>query len=255
MSIYESGQKVGRIFHDGSEVENIYSDGTLIYSAHRDYILNETVINLDGIDNTGSGHSGTATVWKNLIDSQPDATLRFAQWTGNSMISESRTAALTNYVSVPFVLPPTGDFTIEEVIRMDGVGSTYAPVICNTTRASGNGAVGFSRRASDGRLCLLLGTGTALVSSYTLTLGEIVNCSLVRQNGVFRIYVNGVLKGSVSNAGQLANQELRIFGGTPSAGDSSHNVVGNVYSLRIHHAAYTAEQLKNNYQVDKQRYQ
>lgn len=117
----------------------------------------------------------------------------------------------------------TGDFTIEFWMQTDATNKALATLIdFRTTQPQAQPCLTF---ANNGKVNYLMNSSTMAIASSTITTGTWYHVALSRCNGTSRLYLNGVLQGSVVDnndigttgifmgANYLHNDALTYFGG------------------------------------------
>jgi hypothetical protein len=148
----------------------------------------------------------------------------------------------------------SGDFTLEALVRVDGYGNTWTPII---SRADGSwshqtyglwvgssGQVNFDSNWQ--------GNGWAFgTANNAITLGgwNRISVSIDRTHGVGRIYVNGVqlAQSSIDGRAPLALPEARLrVGSTDIVNGDRAELQGAVADVRIFNTVRTQQQIEDN---------
>lgn len=235
---------------------------TIYYSeitGWENYIQKGLMLHLDAINNVGQGdnnHSSTTTVWKDLSGNGNDGTLqKFANnsWNTNYLtfdgVDDWVKLGKMNYEKI----------TIEVVMEHITHTNTETDIICNYERA---------------------GCGLSIYDPYTYQ----------HTKHGFTIFVNGNYHGALSKsnvqdekkyilAGNYDGETIKFWengektqtsqkgtmslpsgtimalGSNPSGDLADGNFLhGKIYSVRIYNRALTDEEVMNNYEVDKERF-
>ena len=226
-----------------------------------DYISSGLILHYDGINNTGSGHSDTATVWKDLTGNNNDGVI--TGYSAGDWTSKGQRFNTTKYIDIPFNLVNTQDFTIEAVCDVDVISDATVGGIINKHngldyRVSFIHVEGVSALVPKVQIASFKNNGGAnTADSYMLTgalpiAGEIFSASNVNQSKNGRLYYKGELKNS--KAGyynvQFNTCALRI-GRSANSGVALN---GTIYSIRIYDRALSDNEIKYNYNTDKTRF-
>ena len=231
-----------------------------------DYVKENLVLQYDGINNTGNGHSNTATVWKDLSKSGNDVTLN----TDNSFNENScvfpKTINSGLSLANPLKAGINNGFTIECVaksnttntsetedfklydwfwnIRDDATEENYMQFI---RRYTGEYSIGITTDSTQ-RLWDLIPQDGVVISQ------------LVVNNSTMCNYYNGVLTSQENCSSEILNNManiniLDLGAGKWSAGGEDIYLNGNIYSFRVYNRALTKNEIKQNYKIDKIRYE
>ena len=154
----------------------------------------------------------------------------------------------------------TGDITLEAVFNEESATSPHTTVICTDTDHQ-KGVKLMSYKNSN-RYGLWLGFGT---SSYVAMVNGTLNNDTVyhlvgtweRVSGTVKIYLNGELTGTI-NTGQTSAVVLntgKITVGVDYHGlSSSYGLNGQVYVGKVYNRVITSEEIKQNYNAYKNRF-
>lgn len=217
------------------------------------YIKNRLILHLDAINNTGSGdnnHSQTATIWKNLENGKNNAIIDGAVWDNNSLSFDGVDdwAKLGQFIDQKTI-------TIEATIMPKNTSVSEEDVFGNWEEG------GFGIYLANGVPYFDVHVGGEYIE---LTSGEQLNqnqiytiCGTYDGNSA-KIYINGELKDTKNISGIIANPEsdtTMIIGAKPLNDHPVSDFANiNMYSGRIYDRALTEEEVKNNYEIDKERF-
>lgn len=231
-----------------------------------DYIKENLVLHYDGINNTGNGHSNTATVWKDLSKNGNDVTLN-----ANNNFNENSCVfpkAINSGLSLtnPLKVGINNGFTIECIaksnttntsvtedfnlydwfwnIRDDATEENYMQFI---RRYTGEYSIGITTDSTQ-RLWDLIPQDGVVISQL------VVNSSTISH------YYNGILTAEEGCSNEILNSisninSLDLGYGKWSDGGEDIYLNGNIYTFRVYNRALTKNEIKQNYKIDKIRYE
>lgn len=221
------------------------------------YVTDGLIHQWDAIDNTGSGHNGSATVWKDLIGSIDLTQQTGGTWTANALHFEptattdahhwkdtTQTSIYTQTMTIEVCISPTGS-------ALNGWEESKSAVIANFT-SSANSAL---RRIMLSKSDISVGgytNGTNQFATTGLTtLRDIhhIAVTYTTQTGSNTVYCNGTLKTKDAQHTFGENKRNYVFVGC-SLGDSKYPYLGDVHSIRVYNKVLTAEEVAQNYAVD-----
>lgn len=213
------------------------------------YVTDGLVARFDAIDNTGNGHDGTATTWKDLVGSY-DITVPSgkATWDSNALVLDG---SQSNNIYPLTAWPTSATRTVEIV---------FVP-----TAISGSGVVANVGKEGNGR-CLWLVDGENAVavvnSSEKAYLSPLSALTAIRQLSVSysgnyatsHVFINGqetTSRGPTSHSMNNSSQNLVIGA---QGGSGNYVFVGKIYAIRIYDRVLTAEEVAQNLSVDAEKY-
>ncbi|NQW01590.1 MAG: tandem-95 repeat protein, partial [Rhodospirillales bacterium] len=161
-------------------------------------------------------------------------------------------------VEAPLVLTQTDNVTIESWVKWDGTDTGYSQVIAYNGESTTDGFGLFAERisATEFRISGLIGLQAvlSLEPAVTLTEDAWMHAALVRDEGTWKIYINGELQTFVSGAigtdDQLtpyaATGGQTLIGASKYALGSNENFSGELADVRIWNTARSADEIKDN---------
>lgn len=238
-----------------------------------EYVRTGLILHLDGINNTGNGHSSTTTTWKDLSNTGNDAILNNIPETSteDSGWGENYLAlnGIDDYVSVDRTT--NGDFTIEflakniEVINNREYGSLFminnwaSNAIIPTIQL-------FSDERSDsgnkGKIYYRIlvpadeENTTYAERSYNTYTEHSASYIISKRDGKIKLYKNGQIHQEDDNnvfINRINMQNMNIEIGRWYHTSNSY-VKEKVNAMRIYNCALTDEEVAHNYRVDKLRF-
>lgn len=229
---------------------------TMRFNKENTYVKEGLVAYLDGINNTGNGHSNDTTIWKDLSNNGNDATLyNNPTWSNNSITFNG----LTNYALL--------NNTANQVF-LNGITLETRVNILSFTGTNTNGHIEYFGNWQEG------GGGFIFQSDYkntpsfknipivdttiTSNLNEYYTVTATYDNNTLKWYINGELVSTVpSNSGEITVSHAPFgIGGNPSQSNTIMDCYANAkfQNLLIYDRALTENEVMRNYQTDIARY-
>ncbi len=220
------------------------------------YVKNGLILHLDGINNTGSGHSNTSTIWKDLSGNNNNGTVTGATW-GNTGLSFD---GIDDWVPIKEL--NYNQFTLEAVFEpKDVLNYEYQYIICNLEVG------GYGIALNTGNKNLFGISYNTNIVDYELLLSQndinlnVKNTLTYTNDGKeHKLYLNGNLINSKVDENRVLgfpnDNTIMALGTNPSGstnvGLESFN--GTIYSARMYNRVLTEQEVKNNYEIDKSRF-
>ena len=229
---------------DNAKAADIYASLTGV--SEPEYITDGLILHYYAINNTGDGHSNTATTWKDLSGNGNDGIVTGGIWEENYLkfISSNE----SNGVKTKNNFPIDFNNTFNIVFELSNVSNVEALLGERTTNT--NGMMIFNYSNSNKLSLDTIGSGTRINVYDRLLANTRYDISVAFENTTVKTYVNGELGSTMSFKDGNINFPLTIF----TAGNRS-NSLGNVYSVKVYNRALTQEEIENNYNVDKARFE
>ena len=221
-----------------------------------DYVKNGLILHLDGINNTGSGHSNTSTIWKDLSGNNNNGTIKGASWLNDGLYFDG----IDDWVPIKEL--NYNQFTLEAVFEpKDVLNYEYQYIICNLEV----GGYGIALDAGNKNL-FGISYNTNIVD-YELLLSQndinlnVKNTLTYTNDGKeHKLYLNGNLINSKVDENRVLgfpnDNTIMALGTNPkgatNVGLESFN--GTIYSARMYNRVLTEQEVKNNYEIDKSRF-
>lgn len=245
---------------DLDNIQEIYDDR----EEQEEYIKNGLILHLDGINNTGNGHSNTTTTWKDLSGRGNDATLYNMNNSATSGWQEDGLSfdGIDDYATADITSTP--DVTIEVVTKINQpVTTEYCGIAGWQHWTSDIPRIGIHRVGDSFKF---MSTNTAESAGITGTYNinnynKIQYATLVSSatNKRFVNFLNGIKVGDFSNI-NVATLETQHLFGIGDYANSAHeyegvrSLNGIIYSVRVYNRALTDEEIAHNYRIDKTKY-
>lgn len=276
---------VEKVVEDDSTNYNPENDnsGSDTSSLVNSYITRGLVLLLNGEYNDGTTHSNSINVWKDLSGNGNNAVLSGFDFNDESgWIYNGLHFTGKEYVSLNDL--SSSQMTIEMVVRFDSISDVDTPTqsVLSCINNGGAGLVFNQLNASDitkrGKFSFDVYTSneenpvSSVVAPEIIQANKIYSVSgsvgtiaLEQQEGDDIAYetnaqllsVNGEVDGIPFNDTYVspATGSNFVIGGNPLAGAGAQTQFkGTIYCIRIYNRALTEEEIKQNYEIDKQRY-
>ena len=242
-----------------------------VIATEKDYVQEGLLIQFDGINNTGAGHSNLVTTWKNLASSNYDGILQnytspSSSWTNNSL----KFNGIDNWVKVGRL--DLSNFTVEAVIK-HSKASDYEKNMVGTGHDGGYGLFSFKNKNGI-YVGLKRSEGEAtdetnsdfyhyVYSKDKFIVNKVYSLSGSYNGSVINFFENNN-KTSAKYSIDFNNPEYNtivilgadpIDGGMDTSGFTNDTRFdGEIMSIRIYNRALSEEEVRQNYRVDKIRF-
>ena len=250
-SIY-SLKLYSKVLNDSEVKQNYELDKTKYNMTTSDYITNNIILHLDG-KNTGNEEG----IWKDLSKNKNDIILSETSKMTNNGLENTKigTEAYSKSKNNVFNSEPE-TFTIEVVGKFNSNQNGALLAIRDNSEFSG---LEFDQHSSKQRFLAVSNVNKQAPSvayEYESKYNEIVYRTVTynRANKTVKIYENGVYKDTMDCPEDIlvSNQKLYI---ASIAGFPEMNLDGNVYAVRIYDDELSSGEIKQNYEVDKTKYE
>ena len=210
------------------------------------YVQEGLILHYDAINNTGDGHSSSATTWKDLSGNGNDGTITGGTWSSQSLrfTSSSENGGVKTKSNFPLNFQNN---TFNLVFNLSSVSDVEA--LFGARNSSSDGFMFFNYRTNNNIRKDTKGSGTRAKVGERLSANTKYNLTLTLENGTSKLYLNGTLAYTSSYTPASISFPLTIF----NAGGRS-NALGTIYSVKVYDRALTEEEVKRNYQIDEERY-
>ena len=216
------------------------------------YVKNGLILHLDGINNTGSGHSNTSTIWKDLSGNNNNGTVTGATW-GNTGLTFD---GIDDWVSIKEL--NYTEVSLEVVFKDNSIpDNSHHYMFCNIEQ----GGYGLGNNGSNGlvgQVCVNNEYQYLSIDNFDST---IKNTLTITSNGKeSKLYLNGnLVKSIIVENGIISypnNSTIMALGTNPegSTNIQLESYKGNIFSARMYNRVLTEQEVKNNYEIDKSRF-
>lgn len=210
-----------------------------------EYVQQGLILHYDGINNTGSGHSSTATTWKDLSGNGNDATITGGTWNQNHLTftqSKEQNGVITNS---NFPIDFNNTFNI--VFSLSSVNSVEPLFGARTSTTDGMMLFNYS---NNNKLTLdTKGSESRIELGDRLSANRKYNLTVTFSGTTVKLFIDGQFENMYTFTDASLNFPLTIF----TAG-TRENSLGDIYSVKIYNRALTDAEILQNYNVDNEKY-
>lgn len=242
-----------------------YTNGTFAtmrFNKGNSYVQNGLITYLDGINNTGEGHSNNTDIWKDLSGNNNDATLyNSPEWSNNSLTFDGIDdyGVLTNTANLEFPDGLTLETRVKIISTDNGSDRIYIMFLDNAS--SGNPANGLSfcfgkerPKQIYSRIKVNNSNASYIIpkASNDNEINRYYTITLTHNNNNVNLYIDGTLIETLNANGEYTKSSNPIY--------LSLQYLGNIYSnvefqnLLIYDRALSESEVQRNYQADLARY-
>lgn len=248
------------------------------YSSMYGYVKDNLLVHYDAIRNTNSGHDYLTTTWEDISENKNNATLKnftsVDTWYNNSLNFSGKNYNSTNSEHVDFNLNDSSDeFTITLYTKQGKLAENdYASRLFHSQKKDLSSMFKVYPKYNAGVYTIYLEFAIkeneeyvttfiqAYPDNYAIKNDEVYGITITCSNSDYEIYKNGSLVKSINISGYNKISNLKC-----SDVLSSNAILGNtdgflsaykgkIYNFKIYNKVLTGEQIKQNYEVDKSRY-
>lgn len=224
----------------------------------RMYTETGLMLEFDGIDNTGNGHSSSTSIWKNLANpGQPDGNITDGVWNADELVLNGSSSFVDIVLAFRKYVNNLSKQTFEIVFKKKGIGVLSYSGVMGYGSGSSNDGYDISIRSS-GRIAIQdFTTNTSRDTNTDNVVGTYYCITVVEDGSSKKVYINGVLDSTFSFiTASLSTSEhwqigRRRFNETSS---SQAYLNGSVKHAAIYDRALTAEEVAYNYQYLRNRF-
>ena len=232
---------------------------TMRFNKGNSYVEEGLIAHLDGINNTGNGHSTEVTTWKDLSNNGNDATLyNNPTWSNNSLTFDGIDdyGILTNTANLAFPNGLTLETRVKILTTDNGDSLSYVMYIDNETSSSPyDGLSQYVNKTNLKTTSRVAPNGTyafAQSDESIIEVNKIYTITTTYDNNTVKEYIDGKLVASSTKAGQYPGSPQGINIGRRYSGNFIANV--EFQNVLIYDRALTDNEVMRNYQADLARY-
>ena len=234
---------------------------TMRFNKGNSYVKEGLIAFLDGINNTGNGHSNETTIWKDLSNHGNDATLyNNPVWSNNSIMFDGIEdyGVLTNTASQEFSNGLTLETRVKILSITDFGGASYNMFIDNVSSTNPVNGLSFSFYKDNyeigSRLALQENANSYTIpkTSESYELNNFYTIVITYDNNNADIYINGELKNEKQKQGTYIQSEYAINLAKRALSEDFANI--EFQNVLIYDRALTENEVLRNYQTDMARY-
>lgn len=233
---------------DNAKAADIYASLTGV--SEPEYITDGLILHYDAINNTGDGHSNTATTWKDLSGNGNDGTLSRTPgtsnfyWEENNITIEGYGGALQYYVDTPLQLTGQERTYIYVVDASNLSGAIFGETDNDNDYGLLNYHTFVSNRA--GR------SSDTTKYEYTFTKNGIYCYAISLSSSQLKFYENGKLVGSINNTkGLNCNSSLRLLAGRYSSQNATNL---KMYNFMAYDRVLSDSEIQTTFDINMKKY-
>lgn len=213
-----------------------------------DVETNGLVVYFDGLNNTGTGHDSSSSIWKDLSGNNNDGNVINGVWGSDALLFNGS----SSFVTIGQLNPNT--VTLEAFVRFYRTNSfLWGPSIASNLEGGGYGITLHNGKIA----CTVNISGEYKINEISQPITDIYFLIAMTFDGMtLNLYVNGELVNSISASGNIQSPTLDTIlalGTNPtgaSSGASETFFDGKIRTFRMYNRALSATEIKNNYQHD-----
>lgn len=228
---------------------NMEKNFTQIYS--KQYVQDGLVLHYDAINNTGEGHSDTTTIWKDLSGNNNDGTMYNVLWGENGAVFNGDNswvncgAIESDYITI------CATFDVNSVTNINNQN------IIGNWNSGGYGFCILRDGGVEGSFHVN-GTYDIAQSDFAVSNGKVYNVVASYDGNNIILYVNGLMVDNNQVTGTIKRTSpttVTALGTDPNENEASNNFLnGKIYSAAVYNRALTVDEVRQNYEIDKERY-
>ena len=239
-----------------------YTNGTFAtmrFNKGNAYVQNGLIAYLDGINNTGNGHSNEIQTWKDLSNHGNDATLyNNPVWSNNSLTFDGIDdyGVLTNTANQEF---PNG-LTVETRVKVlsvdNGSNLTFITFLDNNNSYSPRDGLSQQMNKGTRKFFNRISVNNEWVISYQQESSnpeEYYTVTTIYDGKKEKIYINGILDNSESKTGTYS-QSSKPFNIGRQIQEGGYKANVEFQNVLIYDRALTENEVLRNYHADIARY-
>lgn len=210
-----------------------------------DYVKSGMLAWYDAINNTGSGHSDSATTWKDLSGNGNDAKITTTgsslNWKNDCLATNKAETIITPWTfSTSYTVSVV--FSTLEFYNYNTIWESSSNPDYNEAWVYANGTLGARSSNTGGYITY----NTSFRNRYKkITKFDVL---IDNENNICNSYINGKSE-EAGGTVKLDNGKLVFNGGIRNALGKN-----NYYSMKVYNKALSADEIKHNYILDKNRY-
>ena len=235
---------------------------SLRFNKGNEYVQKGLIAHLDGINNTGNGHSNDTVIWKDLSGNNNDATLyNNPTWSNNSLTFNGidNYGRLENTANMEFPNGTTWEVRIKIVSLMD-LNTSNSTEFFGSWEVIGGGGLSFNTN-NNFKVGLYLSDSNnntvakSITSDMQNNINQLYTLTVVYDNQKLKIYINSLLAAETSYEGVL-NPAVVPFaiGGNPNTTGMDRYANVEFQNVLIYNRALSENEVARNYQADMARY-
>lgn len=231
-----------------------------IYEARKqkeDYVKQGMILHYDGINNTGNGHSSTATTWKDLSGNHNDGTLIGFDTNSGWQESSIKFDGINDYIISKTNLGLNGNAGLTMVAVASWEGDSWSlewPSYMGINSTSNY--KGLSMTMKEGKPAIDFWNYRYRADN-ALNVKQTYQICLVKEPGnintTSKIYIDG--KEVIGTGNSVQSPDIMDAQAVVGRLDSTRWANAKIYNVKFYNRTLTQEEIQQNYKIDKSRYQ
>ena len=239
------------------------NNGNIVKYGIEEYNQAGLILQLDGIENTRNGHSTTTTTWEDLSGNNNDFikhnSASNATWSDNSYVGDAKNRTLELNKAI---LANSNECTVEVCYDVPQLNNYYwvfqnrkeigtADGFQFSVGTDGRSVTLFNKKNNSNYNNITTAKGTAVTELGKKTMAFSLDTTNVifSDNGQF--YTQETVEGIINSVMQ---RNIYSIGSNYPWQNCIYSFKGNIYSIRVYNRKLSEEELKNNYEIDKLRF-
>ncbi len=221
------------------------------FSKRLPYLTDGLILHYDGIKNTGTNHSPSTTIWRDLSENGHDGAIQGATWSEDCLTFDG----IDDWVSLGEMNYP--NITLEIVAVCSNATGAGPFTYIGNFEYGGYGIEQYPNKNANTMSIFLNTTYTQRISNNSFQKDKKYSLSGVYDTSTLSFFENGqkVTGNTTGNLGFPRNNTVMAIGANPAGSKVTGGYLkGNVYSARIYNRALTDEEVRKNYEIDKIRF-
>lgn len=237
-----------------------YINGTFAsmrFNKGNSYVEEGLIAHLDGINNTGNGHSIDTTIWKDLSNHGNDATLyNNPTWSNNSLTFDGIDdyGILTNTANQEFPNGLTWEVRVKILSATGKNNPTQTEFFGN--RELGGGGI-FYTDSNELKSQMHINGYKTITDQNSVKLSELYTITVTYDNNTQKLYINGNLTVTDTYSDNIAIRSSIVpfgLGGNPGPNSIGNYANVEFQNVLIYDRALTENEVMRNYQADMAKY-
>lgn len=220
------------------------------------YVTDGLITHFDGSKNTAIGHDAKTTIWRDLSGNGNDGTLNGGVWNEDNLELDGKSFVKANTNPLFNGIGGTPDMTVEVISEKNTV--TYGNIIGFTHIVNSYSYMDLWTAIQNERAYQIFyyyygeDVKDKKISYDDLPLNTKNSISYGKNNTNYFTYLNASKKDEVTITNPLGWKNNDLYIGKPIS--DNYYFTGKIYSVRIYNKALSQEEIQQNYEIDKTRF-
>lgn len=230
---------------------------TMRFNKGNEYVQSGLIAYLDGINNTGFGHSNDIQTWKDLSNHGNDATLyNNPTWSNNSLTFDGQTnyGLLNNTANQEFPNGLTWEVRVK-ILSATGKNNPTQTEFFGNWELGGGGI--FYTDSNELKSQMFINGYKTITDQNSVKLSELYTITVTYDNNTQKLYINGNLTVTDTYSENTPIKSAIVpfgLGGNPGPNSIGNYANVEFQNVLIYDRALTDNEVMRNYQTDMARY-